>query len=177
MGAKNLHALPPKNQNRKQKQHCNKFNKDLKKMAHIKKKNKTPNHKDSSKLSPRGMKLCILAVGPPLSDIHRLPNCNENKPQTLHAERPRRVNPLASLISHPQPLPTVVWPHWPLSCSLNRRSSCQAEACAVTCVRTLLPTEGAPVVPEVPEPPNSPGPCPACSPSQHLMLHRTISIG
>ena len=123
------------------------------------------------------MKLCILAVGPPLSDIHRLPNCNENKPQTLHAERPGWVNPLASLISHPQPLPTVVWPHWPLSCSLNRRSSCQAEACVVTCVRTLLPTEGTPEVPEVPEPPNSPGPCPACSPSQHLMLHRTISIG
>ena len=38
-GAKILHALRPKNQNIKQKQYCNKFNKDLKKNApHPKKK-------------------------------------------------------------------------------------------------------------------------------------------
>ena len=36
-GAKILHASRPKNQNIKQKQHCNKFNKDFKKMVHIKK--------------------------------------------------------------------------------------------------------------------------------------------
>ena len=36
-GAKISHALGPKNQNIKQKQYCNKFNKDLK-MVHIKKK-------------------------------------------------------------------------------------------------------------------------------------------
>ena len=48
-GAKIPHALWPKNQNIKQKQYCNKFNKDLKKMVHIKKK----------KLK----KKCYLAVG------------------------------------------------------------------------------------------------------------------
>ena len=37
-GAKIPHALRPKNQNIKQKQYCNKFNKDFKKMVHIKKK-------------------------------------------------------------------------------------------------------------------------------------------
>ena len=35
-GAKIPHALWPKNQNTEQKQYCNKFNKDLKKMFHIK---------------------------------------------------------------------------------------------------------------------------------------------
>ena len=34
-GAKIPHASPPKDQNRKQKKHCNKFNKDFK-MVHIK---------------------------------------------------------------------------------------------------------------------------------------------
>ena len=36
-GAKIPHALWPKNQNIKQKQYCDKFNKDFKKMVHIKK--------------------------------------------------------------------------------------------------------------------------------------------
>ena len=33
-GAKIPHALPPKNQNIKQKQHCNRFNKDFKNGPH-----------------------------------------------------------------------------------------------------------------------------------------------
>ena len=37
-GAKTPHASWPKNQNIKQKQYCNKFNEDFKKMVHIKKK-------------------------------------------------------------------------------------------------------------------------------------------
>ena len=37
-GAKIPHALQPKNQNRKQKQYCNKFNKDFKNGPHHKKK-------------------------------------------------------------------------------------------------------------------------------------------
>ena len=37
-GAKISHALRSKNQNIKQKQYCNKFNKDFKKIVHIKKK-------------------------------------------------------------------------------------------------------------------------------------------
>ena len=37
-GVKIPHAPWPKNQNIKQKQYCNKFNKDFKKMVHIKKK-------------------------------------------------------------------------------------------------------------------------------------------
>ena len=37
-GAKIPHASRPKNQNIKQKQYCNTFNKDFKKMVHIKKK-------------------------------------------------------------------------------------------------------------------------------------------
>ena len=36
-GAKIPHASRPKKQNIKQKQYCNKFNKDFKKMVHIKK--------------------------------------------------------------------------------------------------------------------------------------------
>ena len=38
-GAKIPYASRPKNQHIKQKQYCNKFNKDFKKMVHIKKKN------------------------------------------------------------------------------------------------------------------------------------------
>ena len=37
-GTKTPHASQPKNQKRKQKQYCNKFNKSFKKMVHIKKK-------------------------------------------------------------------------------------------------------------------------------------------
>ena len=37
-GANVPHASQPKNQNIKQKQYCNKFNKDFKRMVHIKKK-------------------------------------------------------------------------------------------------------------------------------------------
>ena len=39
-GAKIPHALGPRNQNIKQKQYCNKFNKDLKNGPHQKKKSK-----------------------------------------------------------------------------------------------------------------------------------------
>ena len=38
-GTKTPRASQPKNQERKQKQYCTKFNKDFKKMVHIKKKN------------------------------------------------------------------------------------------------------------------------------------------
>ena len=40
-GAKIPHASGPKNQNMKQKQYCNKFDKDLKKKVHVQKQNKT----------------------------------------------------------------------------------------------------------------------------------------
>ena len=42
-GTKIPHALRPKSQNKKQKQYCNNFNKDLKKMVHIKKNLKKKN--------------------------------------------------------------------------------------------------------------------------------------
>ena len=110
-------------------------------MAHIKKKRKrkTPNQEDSSKLSRRGMKLSILAVGPPVSDIHQLPSCNENKPQTPHAERPGRVTPSPASSRTLSPCPPwcghtglfpVPWTDW---------AHARAEASAVTWVRTLLP--------------------------------------
>ena len=47
-GAKILHASQPKNQNITQKQYCNKFNKDFKKMVHIKKILKKKNQYEST---------------------------------------------------------------------------------------------------------------------------------
>ena len=52
-GAKISHASRPKNQNVNQKQYCNKFNKDFKKLVHIKKK-KTLKKKSVLRCLPRG---------------------------------------------------------------------------------------------------------------------------
>ena len=61
LGAKILHASPPENQNIKQKQYCNKFNKDL--MVHIKRKEK------EKKLSEREVKVSITDSEPSTGSI------------------------------------------------------------------------------------------------------------
>ena len=52
-GAKIPHASRPKNQNIKQKQYCNKFNKDFKKMVHIKKILKQKKCSSNVKIPPK----------------------------------------------------------------------------------------------------------------------------
>ena len=67
-GAKILHASGSKNQNIKQKQHCNKFNKDFKNGPHQKILNKKRKRKEMTALNPAAILLNFSSVSDTIAE-------------------------------------------------------------------------------------------------------------